>query len=450
MTEIATRIHNQNYGLDPFVRSLLDTDFYKLLMCYFAWKHFPDTMVTFAMKNRSAASVKISDTVDEAVLRAQLDHVKSLSFTEGELIWLKGNSFYGQEGIFPGDFIDFLRSLRMPGYTMSIGSDGDFRIEATGKWPEIMLWEIHILAVVNEARSRGGMAGMSRYELNVLYANATSKIVGKLKRLNESRVPGIAEFGTRRRHGFLWQDFVIEAMQEELGSNFIGTSNALHAMRHGLPAIGTNAHELPMVMAALARIHFPDEPDKLFQSQYEVLRLWRETFSGRLLVGLPDTFGTTQFLKGLPGAVPDIADWAGFREDSKDPFDAGEEKIAFWQGLGVDPREKLQLFSDGLDVDLMIRLHRYFGGRVRDGYGWGTNATNDFRGCDPRGLDVLNPISVVCKVASVTEENGKVTKFSPAVKLSDNYVKATGPKEEVGIYRDVFGVEGMANIPVNV
>jgi len=450
-TDLAQRIHNQNFRLDPFVRSLLDTDFYKLLMCYFAWKHFPDTAVTFTMKNRSAAKVKISDTVSEADLRAQLDYVRSLRFTEGELIWLKGNTFYGQEGIFPGDFIDFLRGLQLPDYTLEIGADGDYAINVTGRWAEVMLWEIYILAVVNEARARAGMANMSRYELKVLYANATAKIVGKLKDLREEGVPGIAEFGTRRRHGFLWQDFVIEAMQEELGDNFIGTSNALHAMRRGLPAIGTNAHELPMVIAALARIRFPGDKGQLFRSQYDVLKLWQETFSGRLLVGLPDTFGSTQFLKGAPGAFPDIAKWTGFREDSKDPFVAGEEKIAFWKALGVDPREKLQLFSDGLDVEEMSRLHRAFGGRIRDGYGWGTKATNDFRGCDPRGKTVLDPISVVCKVSNVIQMDGDdVVGTAPAVKLSDNYEKATGPAAEVAAYRDVFGADGVANIPVEV
>jgi nicotinate phosphoribosyltransferase len=445
--DLAERIHNHNFRLDPFVRSLLDTDFYKLLMCYFAWDQYRDTRVTFAVKNRSVAKVKLNDLIREEDLRAQLDYVRDLRFTEAELIWLQGNTFYGQRNIFPGDFIDFLRNLKMPEYDLGIGADGDYALSFTGTWAEVMLWEIYALSILNEARSRAGMADMSHYQLKVLYANATAKIVGKLKSLKEAGVPRISEFGTRRRHGFLWQGFVLEAMQEELGPNFLGTSNALHAMRLGLPAIGTNAHELPMVIAALARLNAPNDKDALFKSQFNVLQQWQETYGGNLLVALPDTFGTTQFLEAAGSAFPDIKNWRGFREDSKDPFIGAEEKIAFWKSVGCDPREKLQLFSDGLDVDKMIHLHRTFDGRIVDGYGWGTLATNDFRGCDPRDLDLLDPISVVCKVSEVATPDGRSI---TAVKLSDNYQKATGAPEEVDFYRDTFGTAGVENAPVTV
>ena len=144
---------------------------------------------------------------------------------------------------------------------------------------------------------------------------------------------------------------------------------------------------------------------------------------------------------------PDIRDWTGFREDSKDPFVGAHEKIEFWKGLGVDPRSKLQLFSDGLDVGTMIGLHKAFKDRIRCGYGWGTLATNDFRGCDPRGGTALDPISIVCKVSYVMETGrGGVS----AVKLSDNYEKATGDAKEIAFYRETFGTEGMSNAPVVV
>lgn len=442
--DLAQRVHDHGYRVDPHVRSLLDTDFYKILMACFIWKNFPEVTATFSVRNRSVRKVRLADTIDEAELRAQLDHVRTLRFTEGELIWLQGNSFYGQKGIFPGDFIEALRALRLPPYEIGIGADGDYEITFSGSWLEVTLWEIYALAILNEARGRSAMQGMSKYQLRVLYANATAKLVGKLKRLRAAGVPRIAEFGTRRRHGFLWQEFVIEAMAEELGEGFSGTSNALHAMRAGIPAIGTNAHELPMVVAALTRLLGHDA--KLHDSQFEVLRLWEQTFEGNLLVGLPDTYGTSQFLSAAPDAFPEIREWRGFRLDSKDPFEGGEEMIGFWTRLGEDPREKLHLFSDGLDADRMIALHETFGGRVMDGYGWGTNATNDFRGCDPRGGDALDPISVVCKVSGV----GLGDKRISAVKLSDNYEKASGSPEEIAAYRRVFGTQGVTNIPVEV
>lgn len=447
--DIARRVHNHNFRLDPYVRSLLDTDFYKILMAYFIWKHFPDVGVTFTMKNRTK-SVHLPDVISEEDLRAQLDYVKNLHFTEPELIWLQGNTFYGQKGIFPGEFIDALRGLKLPDYQLSVVKSGigtEYLLEFTGSWFEVTLWEIYALSVVNEAKARAGMANMSAYQLRVLYANATAKLVRKLKNLRDADVPRIAEFGTRRRHGFLWQEFAIEAMAEELGNNFIGTSNALHAFRMGLPAIGTNAHELPMVVAALARLN-DGSAESLFRSQYDVLELWQKTYEGNLLVALPDTFGTTQFLENAQEYFPDIHKWSGFREDSKDPYVGAEEKIAFWSSVGANPKEKLQLFSDGLDSDLMIELHRKFGGRIRDGYGWGTLATNDFRDCHPLGMNTLDPISVVCKVSRVTDM--LTNKSIGAVKLSDNYEKATGPEHEISVYRNVFGTKGVANTPVIV
>lgn len=442
-TNFAQRIHNHNFKFDPFVRSLLDTDFYKLLMAFFIWKHYPEVGVTFTMKNRTK-SVRLPSIISETELREQLDYVKALTFTRSELIWLQGNTFYGQTGIFPPAFIAALRDLRLPEYQLEI-LDGEYHLSFSGSWFETTLWEIYALSVVNEAKSRAAMAGMSKYELTVLYANATARLVSKLKALKSHGVTGIAEFGTRRRHGFLWQEFVIEAMCAELGSHFLGTSNALHAMRMDLEAIGTNAHELPMTIAALERIRRPGDAEALRQSQYKVLSQWQDTFQGKLLVGLPDTFGTTQFLRNAPGY---IAGWTGFREDNKNPFDGGWEKVQFWKSMGVDPREKLQLFSDGLDVEQMIRLFDTFKNDIRVGFGWGTNATNDFRDCDPRGGSALDPISLVCKVSHV--QDGKTGGSIGAVKLSDNYTKATGPEDEIAYYREVFGSEGMENAPVFV
>jgi nicotinate phosphoribosyltransferase len=159
-----------------------------------------------------------------------------------------------------------------------------------------------------------------------------------------------------------------------------------------------------------------------------VLELWQKSYGGALLIMLPDTFGTTQFLEGAPDWV---ADWTGQRIDSKDPMVAGDEYIGWLMQRGRDPRKKRLIASDGLDVENIVRLHEYFGGRIRFSAGWGTLLTNDFRGCHPRGEDTLGPISLVCKLMTV---EGR-----PAVKLSDNTRKATGPAVEIERYRRVFG-----------
>jgi nicotinate phosphoribosyltransferase len=147
----------------------------------------------------------------------------------------------------------------------------------------------------------------------------------------------------------------------------------------------------------------------------------------------------TQFLRDAPDWS---SSWTGFRLDSKEPHAAGDEVIAWYARRGQDPRKKRCMFSDGLEVDLMIDLHKTFRGRVREAFGWGTLATNDFRGCHPRGLNTLDPISLVCKV---TAANGRT-----AVKLSDNPAKATGTPQEIAHYSRIFGQEGVRQAEVLV
>jgi nicotinate phosphoribosyltransferase len=162
-----------------------------------------------------------------------------------------------------------------------------------------------------------------------------------------------------------------------------------------------------------------------------------------LLITLPDTFGTTQFLEGAPDWV---ARWTGERVDSKDPFEAGDEYIAWLLRRDQDPRTKRLIASDGLDAETIIALHDYFSGRIRFAAGWGTLLTNDFRGCHPRGPeagnDTFDPISLVCKLTSVDG--------IPTVKLSDNASKATGPADEIARYRRVFGSPVVEKVPVLV
>lgn len=440
--DFAKRAFDHSHQIDPIVRSLLDTDFYKLLMGQFILERYPDTRVTFGLKNRTTA-VRLADIVPEEALRAQLDHVRSLRFAENELIWISGATFYGQQRIFRPRFIQFLRDLRLPDYALR-KTDGQYELTFSGPWAEVTWWEIHALAIVSELKSRAGHRRRSELELDFTYAAAKTKLVRKLQRLKGLDGLAISEFGTRRRHSFLWQEWVVRAMAEILGPAFVGTSNAHLAFKHGLDAKGTNAHELPMVLAAIA----PDDAG-LKQAQYALLAQWQEAYSGNLLVALPDTYGTTQFLRDAPGFL--ARDWTGYRPDSKAPQPAGDELIAWLQAQGVDPLDRFALFSDGLDVridgfeakgDDIGEIHSYFAGRIGRAYGWGTNATNDFRGCDPRGEDLFDPLSLVCKVVSADGQ--------PAVKLSDNFSKASGPPEAVERYRRVFGAEGVRGAPTHV
>jgi len=420
MADIATRVHNHKWKIDPIVRSLIDTDFYKLLMCQSVFRNRPDTTVTFSLINRTTR-IPLAHLIDEGELREQLDHIRTLRLTRGESTWMRGNTFYGKRQMFRPDFMDWFEALQLPPYHLERVGD-QYELTFEGTWPKVMLWEIPALAVLMELRGRAVLKAMGRFELQVLYARAMTKLWEKIERLQAIPDLRMADFGTRRRHSFLWQDWCVQAMQEGLGPTFAGTSNCLIAKNRDLEAIGTNAHELPMVYAALA-----DSDAALARAPYDVLSDWHEEHDGNLRIILPDTYGTAGFLKNAPDW---LTQWTGMRIDSGDPVAGAETAIRWWQSRGEDPRGKLLIFSDGLDVDVIEALHHRFSGRVRVSFGWGTLLTNDFRGLVEG--DALAPFSLVCKAIAA---NGR-----PTVKLSDNPEKAMGPEAEIARYKRVFGV----------
>ncbi len=434
MVDIATRVWNHTWKIDPIVRSLLDTDFYKLLMAQTIFRRHAGVRVTFGINNRTT-EIKLSEAIDAAELREQLDHVRTLRLSRGESTFLRGNSFYGRRQMFAPDFLQWLEAFRFPEYQLE-QKNGQFKLTFEGSWLETTLWEIPALAILSELRSRTVLKGMGRFEMQVFYARAMTRIWDKILRLKQLPGARIADFGTRRRHGYLWQDWCVQALIEGLGADqdggFSGTSNCLIAMRREVEAVGTNAHELPMVYAALAR-----NDGDLAASPYRVLADWQEDYDGNLRIILPDTFGTAEFLKHAPDWIDQ---WTGMRIDSGDPIEKGEAAIAWWRARGQEPKDKLIIFSDGLDVGEIEQLHAHFHGRVRLGFGWGTLLTNDFRGLAPgRGTD---PISLVCKV---TAANGHAT-----VKLSDNPLKAMGPTAELTRYRRVFHAPRQEAVPLTV
>ncbi|WP_299956367.1 nicotinate phosphoribosyltransferase [uncultured Roseobacter sp.] len=420
MVDIATRVWNHKWKIDPIVRSLIDTDFYKLLMCQSVFRNKPGTRVTFSLINRSK-HVPLAELIDEGELREQLDHIRSLSLSRGESTWLRGNTFYGKRQMFRPDFMEWFENLRLPPYHLERKGD-QYELTFEGNWPEVMLWEIPALAVLMELRGRAVLDQMGKFELQVLYARAMTRVWEKIEAMRDIPDLSIADFGTRRRHSYLWQDWCVQAMQEGLGQAFTGTSNCKIAMNRELEAIGTNAHELPMVYAALAKTD-----EDLAQAPYDVLSDWHDEHEGNLRIILPDTFGTKGFLEKAPDW---LAGWTGIRIDSGDPAVAAQHAIEWWNARGEDPATKRIIFSDGLDVDKIRSLHHQFARRTNVSFGWGTLLTNDFRNLVPD--DRLAPFSLVCKAV---EANGM-----PTVKLSDNPNKAMGPASEIDRYKRVFGV----------
>src|SRR5262249_54963255 len=328
MTDIASRVYNHNWKIDPIVRSVLDTDFYKLLMAQTIFRRHRHVRVAFGILNR-APGVRLARLIDIGALKEQLDHIRTLSLSRGESTFLRGNMFYGKRQMFAPDFIQWLERFRFPPYALERTGD-QYELTFEGPWIETMMWEIPALAVLMELHSRAVTKGLGKFELQVLYARAMTRVWEKIGRLKQLPALSIADFGTRRRHGFLWQDWCVQAMMEGLPGAFLGTSNCLIAMRREVEAIGTNAHELPLVYCALAR-----NDRELAEAPYKVLRDWQEDYDGNLRIMLPDTYGTPGFLERAPDWV---AHWTGVRVDSGDPIAGGELAIDWWHRRGQDPR----------------------------------------------------------------------------------------------------------------
>ena len=418
MVDIATRMFNQNWKIDPIVRSILDTDFYKILMNQFIYRNTKDVVVKFKLINRSK-DISLVDLISEQELRDQLDQARTLKLSRGEATWLRGNQFYGKNTMFTPEFIRWLEDFRLPKYNLEKNS-GNYELTFEGKWNEVSLWEIPALSIVTELRSRAVLRKMGKFELQVLYARAMTKLWEKIERLKKLPDLKIADFGTRRRHSFLWQDWCIQAMNEGLGEKFLGTSNCLIAQRRELEAIGTNAHELPMIYSALAV-----DDSELALAPYRVLEEWQKEYDGNLRIILPDTYGSETFFKNAPAW---LAKWTGVRIDSGNPIKGAETALSWWAEHGEDTSQKLLIFSDGLDVSAIEMLYKKFSGQARLSFGWGTMLTNDFRGL---GIDLdSNPISLVCKAVSA---NGL-----PTVKISDDLGKTLGQERDLNRYKRIF------------
>ena len=179
VTDIASRTYNHGWRLDPIVRSLLDTDFYKLLMMQMIREFYPKQQVTFSVINRTRR-VRLGDIIDEGELRAQLDHARSIRFSKKEMIWLAGNTFYGRKQIFAPDFLNWLDGFRLPEYNLR-KENGQFVLEFDGPWTHTTMWEIPALAIINELRSRAALNGLGRFTLDVVYACAKTKLWSKVE-----------------------------------------------------------------------------------------------------------------------------------------------------------------------------------------------------------------------------------------------------------------------------
>jgi len=397
------------------VSSLLDTDFYKYTMCQLAWRRHRGVRVKYAFTNRTKG-VNLAERLDIDELREQLESVRNLRFHPEELDWLARGRHTA--GLFDPEFIAFLADLRLP--EISVERDGGtFRIVTEGPWCEAIWWETPVLSTIAEEFASVEIGETAEAHRRA-YDEGVRRLDDKIKTLHVRPDARVIEFGTRRRASGAWQEVVLGELSSRLPPGMLlGTSNVALARRYGLKPIGTMAHETFMVYSGIYRSTF----EEMLGSHNRVLRDWQEDYPEALRVALTDTWGSDFFFRDM--TAEQARAWKGLRQDSGDPAYFGERAIAFYKGHGIDPTTKSVTFSDGLDVDAIVRLQARFEGRIGVAFGWGTNLTNDI------GLKTL---SLVMKAV---EADGQ-----PLVKLSDTIAKATGPKDLIERIAAAVGYDG--------
>ena len=398
----------------PYEQQISDgIDFYKASMSQVAYNLHPETSVTFALKNRNNTE-PLLEYIDPQTLQARLDTIASRGFSGQEVAYLA--SVMGSDGpLFSAEYLDYLADTPLPPTQVAIDeSTNDIAISASGDWPIVSFWETVVMSEVNELYFET-FCRKNNIDVMDLYDEGDAKLTEKIAILKET--PGIrfSDFGTRRHFSYRWQKHVVERLQQELPGQFIGTSNIGLSKTIGMQPIGTFAHEMPMVYAAIADTQGTD----IKASHGEMLDDWHAQYGEDLAIALTDTFGSDFFFADF--GAERAAAWRGVRHDSGDPIAFGEKTIAFYAAHGIDPTTKTIVFSDGLDCKEIVHLYQHFNGRVRLVFGWGTTLTNDL------GIPALN---IVMKAVAA---NGEST-----VKLSDVAGKHTGTPEKIAEYRDAF------------
>ena len=387
------------------ITSLLDTDLYKFTMMQAVLHQHPAAQVQYRFKCRTPG-IALAAHIDE--LSAEIDALCRLRFTGEELDYLRGLRF-----IKP-DFVDFLGLFHFDRkyLTLRPSADvpGEIELEINGPWLHTILFEVPLLALVNEVWYRHQPPAEDGVGLQRLRAK-----IALLRDTDGFGDCAIADYGTRRRHSRAWHEEVVGVLQRELGPQFVGTSNVDLARRLNLTPLGTMAHEWLQAFQALG--------PRLRDSQAVALDAWAREYHGDLGIALSDVVGLEPFLRDFDLYFCKLFD--GMRHDSGDPFAWGERMLDHLQRHRIDPRSKTLVFSDQLDVERVMALYAHFRGRCRIAFGVGTNLTNDL------GQTALQA------VIKMTRCNGQ-----PVAKISDSPGKTM--IDDLGYLtylRKVFGIE---------
>ncbi|WP_313285657.1 nicotinate phosphoribosyltransferase, partial [Stutzerimonas kunmingensis] len=348
---------NSSAFSERIVQSLLDTDFYKLTMMQAVLHHYPNAEVEWAFRSRSGED--LTPYLDE--IRQQIEALAELQMTTEELAYLERIPYMQP------DFIRFLGLFRFDLRYLQVSiEDGELVMHLRGPWLHVILFEVPLLAIVSEVRNR------ARYPA-VTLAQARDRLDEKLHWLRSQASSDelasftLADFGTRRRFSFAVQAMVVDRLQCDFPGRFAGTSNVHLARTRNVKPMGTMAHEWIMAHQQLG--------PRLIDSQVAALDCWVREYRGALGIALTDCITMDAFLRDFDLYFAKLFD--GLRHDSGDPLLWAEKAIAHYQRLGIDPKTRQLIFSDGLDLARALELHRALIGRSNPSFGIGTGLTCD-------------------------------------------------------------------------
>ena len=378
--------------MSAIIQSLLDTDLYKFTMMQVVLHHFPAAQVEYRFKCRNG-DVPLAPFIAE--IESEIRALCELRFARRELDYLRRWRF------FKSDYVDLLGLFKLDERFIQVSripGTKDIDISIKGPWLHTILFEVPVLAIVSEVYHRNVVA-------NPDYSEGRRRLDLKVGQMNGVPDPDfrIADYGTRRRFSRAWQDEVVSTLKTKIGPKFVGTSNVKLALEHGLTPLGTMAHEYLQACQAVG--------PRLRDSQVFAFNMWAREYRGDLGIALSDVCGMDAFLRDFDLFFCKLFD--GVRHDSGDPFEWGEKLIAHYQRMRIDPRTKVMVFSDSLNVPLAQRLFEYFRGRSQTAFGIGTNLTNDL-GYEPLAIVIKMTRCNGQPVAKISDEPSKTMDYDPS------------------------------------
>ena len=401
--------------MSPIIHSLLDTDLYKFTMLQVVLHQFPQThsVYQFRCRNLDQTVYPLTDILDD--LNEQLDHLCALKFKDDELQYLRSFRFI------KSDFVDYLElfQLKRRFIRASIDAKGRLDISVEGPMIQAMMFEIFVLAIVNELYFR-------RIRTQAVLEEGERRLQAKLELLKQYEAQHandeppflVSDFGTRRRYSLEWQKHVVESFHRSSPHVFRGTSNVLLAKELNITPIGTMAHEFLQAFQAL--------DVRLRNFQKAALEAWVQEYRGDLGIALTDVVGMDAFLRDFDLYFAKLFD--GLRHDSGDPYEWGDKAYAHYRQLKIDTKTKMLTFSDGLTLQKAWELHQYFKDRFKVSFGIGTNLTNDMG---------QTPLNIVLKLVECNGQSVAKISDSPGKTMTDN-------DTFLAYLRQVFDIEDVA------